>query len=73
MLTTVIIKAIIIILLLTILFALGSALYYLITDDKENSERIVRALTWRIGLSLALFALLFIAFALGLITPHSIS
>ncbi|HEX4044608.1 MAG TPA: twin transmembrane helix small protein [Gammaproteobacteria bacterium] len=68
---TLFIKGIVILLFLFILFALGSALYFLV-NDKGNSDRIVKALTWRIGLSILLFVLLFIAFALGWITPHSI-
>ncbi len=66
-----IIKAVIILLLLFIFYALGSALYYLV-HDKADSMRVVKALTWRIGLSLVLFILLMIAFALGWITPHTI-
>jgi len=65
------VKAIIVLFLIFILFSLGSALYYLVRD-RSNSERIVKALTWRIGLSIILFILLMIAFALGWITPHSI-
>jgi len=67
----IIIKAIIVLFLISIMFALGSALYYLV-HDKGDSTRIVKALTWRIGLSLILFLLLMIAFGLGWITPHSI-
>lgn len=67
----IVIKAIVILFMLFILFSLGSALYYLMTD-RENSERIVKALTWRIGLSLFVFILLFVAFAFGWLTPHSI-
>lgn len=68
---TLFIKIIVCILFLFILFSLGSALYFLI-HDKGDSDRIVKALTWRIGLSLLLFVLLFIAFALGWIAPHPI-
>lgn len=64
-----IIKAILILLLVFILFALGSALYYLV-HDKADSDRVVKALTWRIGLSLLLFVILIVAFAMGWITPH---
>lgn len=71
MMMTIIIKAIIILFLLSILFSLGSALYFLV-KDRDNSTRIVTALTWRIGLSLVLFVLLMIAYALGWITPHPI-
>lgn len=66
---TLIIKVIIILLLGFILFSLGSALYFLV-HDRDNSDRIVKALTWRIGLSLLLFAILFFAFAMGWISPH---
>ena len=68
-----IIKIMVIILCVSIIFALGSALYYLIRGDgKQNSEKMVKALTWRIGLSFLLFLILFLGFALGWIEPHSI-
>lgn len=66
-----IMKAIIILFLIFIFFALGSALYYLV-KDKGTSDRIVKALTWRIALSLVLFILLLVAYAFGWIVPHSI-
>jgi hypothetical protein len=68
----VIIKVIIGLLFGMIFFALGSALYFLIRDS-GNSDRIVKALSWRIGLSILLFILLFVAFSLGWIVPHSIA
>ncbi len=67
------VKVIIVLFLLIILYSLGSALYYLVHESNaSDSDRVVKALTWRIGLSLLLFVLLFIAYALGWITPHSI-
>lgn len=63
-------KIVIILILLVIVLSLGSALYYLVTD-REKSEKTVRALTWRIGLSISLFFLLLLAFGSGLIQPHS--
>lgn len=68
---TLIIKVIVILLLGLIFFSLGSALYFLMRD-RENSERIVRALTWRIGLSILLFVFLIFAYAMGWIMPHQI-
>jgi TRAP-type C4-dicarboxylate transport system permease large subunit len=68
---TILIKTILVLLFVFIVFALGSALYYLISD-KGDSERIVKALTWRIGLSLLLFVILIISFAMGWITPNNI-
>ncbi len=70
-LAMILIKVIIGMFFLLILFSLGSALYFLVRD-KGDSTRTVKALTWRIGLSVVLFILLMIAFALGWITPHSI-
>ena len=49
-----------------ILLSLGSALYYLIRD-KGTSERTVKALTLRIGLSMTLFILLMLGHYFGLI------
>ena len=69
---TVIIKAIIVLFFISILFSLGSALYYLVRGHKGDSTRIVKALTWRIALSFVLFLLLMFAFAMGWIAPHSI-
>jgi len=65
-------KIVIILILLVIVLSLGSALYYLVTD-REKSAKTVRALTWRIGLSIGLFFLLLLAFGSGLIQPHSFS
>lgn len=62
-------KIIVLILLFAILFSLGSALYYMLTQ-KKSPQLMVKALTWRIGLSLTLFILLLIAFIVGWIHPH---
>lgn len=64
-------KSIVIIFLIVILFSLGSALVYLVRD-KSETQRTVRALTWRIALSIALFILLMVGYMLGLIQPHGI-
>lgn len=64
-------KIVIILFLIIILYSLGSALFYLVRDNKD-SDRVAKALTWRVGLSLGLFILIFIAYALGWITPHHI-
>lgn len=67
-----IVKVIIVLFLLFILYSLGSALYYLVREKRGNSTQVVKALTWRIGLSLLLFILLFVGYWLGWITPHQI-
>jgi len=66
-----IVKIVVILLLLTIVGSLGSSLFFMMRD-RGKSDRTVRALTWRIGLSLLAFALLMVGAATGLITPHGI-
>jgi len=58
------IKIIIILFLLTILYSLASAFFFLV-QDKGQGERTVRRLTWRIGLSLVLFVMLWGAYQMG--------
>lgn len=64
------IKLGIVLALLAIIFSLGSGLYYLMTD-KGHSNRTARALSWRIGLSMALFLLIVLGMATGVITPNA--
>ena len=59
-----------IIVLLFVLFILGSlfsALYFLL-KDRSKSNRVVKALTVRVVLSVVLFALLMLGFYFGIIT-----
>jgi hypothetical protein len=56
------------ILLVLILFSLLSGLVYLIRD-RGHGERAVKALTWRIGLSIALFLVLLAGHYLGFWQP----
>ena len=65
-------KIAIILLLAIILISLASGLVFLVRD-KGKSDRTVKSLTLRIVLSIALFILLFIGFATGLIKPHGIN
>ncbi len=64
-------KILAVVLLLTILSSLGMGLVYMMRD-KGQSHRAVKALTFRIGLSVMLFVLFIIAAATGLITPHGV-
>jgi len=67
------IKSIIVLAFLLIIFSLGSALFHLMRPKSpEHSEKTVKALTFRIGLSLVLFILIFAAVATGLIQPTGI-
>jgi hypothetical protein len=54
-----------------IVFNLGAALYYMYFDP-PGSGRMARALTWRIGLSVGLIALVIVGIFTGLIQPHGI-
>lgn len=63
-------KIFIIVGLLLILYSLGSALIFLVKDHGEG-DRTVQRLTWRIGLSLALFLALWAAYQMGYIEPKS--
>jgi hypothetical protein len=65
------IKLFIVLALLTILAALGSGLYYLIRDGGQT-DRTVKALSWRIGLSFTLFLLLMVLAFTGVIQPNNI-
>lgn len=67
------IKTLVIVVFLAIIVSLGSALFHLVKrPDGEQSQKTARALTFRIGLSLLLFVMLFIAYATGLLQPHGI-
>ena len=60
-------KIIVILFLVFIIGSLFSALFFLVRD-KGQGERTVRALTVRVALSLALFALLILGYHFGFIT-----
>lgn len=64
-------KAVVVVALLAIVASLFSALLFLVRDRGESS-RVVQALTWRIGLSLGLFALLLLAGWMGWLEPHGL-
>ena len=63
-------KLIIIAFLIAIMWTLLSSFYYLVKDKGEGT-RTVRRLTWRVGLSLFLFMLLYVFFRLGWVEPSS--
>jgi membrane associated rhomboid family serine protease len=57
--------------LIAIVASLGNALFHL-SSGKGDSRKMARALTIRVGLSVALFGLLMLAWAFGLISPHGV-
>lgn len=67
------IKAFIVLMLIAILASLFSGLVLLFKNRGRRDTRVATALTWRIGLSLALFVLLMAGFYFGLIPAEGIS
>ena len=59
-------KFVVILFFAAILVSLGSALFFLVTD-RGRSNRTVKALAFRVGLSLTLFLLLMAGYYFGLI------
>ena len=64
-------KIIIVVLLGLVLLSLSTALFSLLSD-KGQSDRTVKALSIRIGLSIGLLVLLLIGNKLGFIQPHGV-
>lgn len=67
------VRPLVVILLIAIVASLGLALRHLARGtSEEDSRKMARALTIRISLSLALLALLILAWYMGLISPHDL-
>ena len=64
-----VIKYVVVILLVLILISLGSALFHLSSTKQDAAPKMVKALAWRIGLSVALFLFLILAYYQGWIDP----
>jgi hypothetical protein len=69
--SSLIVRYVVLAFVFVILAALFSGLFFLVRDQ-GRSTRTVKALTWRIGLSLALFLLLLAGYYFGLIQPHGV-
>lgn len=66
------IKAFIILMLIAIFASLFSGLMLLFKKRARGDTGVATALTWRIGLSLTLFVLLWASYYFGLIPPEGI-
>jgi hypothetical protein len=64
-------KVLVVAILLAIIGSLGQALFSM-SSGPGNSQQMVRALTVRITLSLALFGLLFVSQHFGWLEPHAV-
>ena len=65
-------KTMIVFVLILIIASLGLALRYLFKDG-GGSQRTVKALTLRIGISIALFFLLLLGYQAGILHPHGLN
>lgn len=66
-------KIIVIIAFILILFSLAKALLHLVKHKNDaDSEKTMKALMARSGISVLLFVLLFLAVASGLVKPHGL-
>jgi TRAP-type C4-dicarboxylate transport system permease large subunit len=68
----VVFKYLVIAMLVLILISLGKALFHLTSRKPEDGVKMVKALAWRIGLSVLLFVLLIVAYYSGWIEPQRI-
>lgn len=65
------IKLVIVLLLLGIVVSLIFGGVFLVKDSSK-SKRVVTALSWRVGLQVALILLLILAFFMGWLVPHGV-
>jgi Protein of unknown function (DUF2909) len=63
-------KYLVVVILLLILISLGKALFHLSSSKPADSGKMVKALAWRVGLSVFLFVLLLVAYSQGWIAPQ---
>ncbi len=63
---------IILIFFVFIIYSLASALYYMMKDG-GGSKRMVKALTLRVGVSIALFLFILFSFWMGWIKPAGVA
>lgn len=64
-------KWLILVFFIFIIYSLSSALYYMMKDG-DGSKRMVKALTLRVGVSIALFIFILFAFWMGWIKPAGV-
>jgi hypothetical protein len=64
-------KLLIIAFLIVILWNLGAGLYYMMVD-KGTTDRTVRSLSWRIGISVVLILIVMLGIYTGWIKPHGV-
>ena len=65
-------KYLVVAMLVVILISLAKALFHMTAANPQDGAKMVKALAWRIGLSVALFVLLIVAYYNGWIDPHRV-
>lgn len=68
-------KIIIVLAFVAILVSLGSALVFMMREGRggrPRTNRMVRALAWRVGISIALFLFILLGYKLGWIQPGGV-
>ncbi len=65
-----IVHIVLVVLFLIVVGSLAQALFYL-ARDRGESKRTVKALSWRVGLSMLLLVLIFVLWAVGLLHPNA--
>ena len=66
------VKWLVLLIFFAIVLSLVSAMVQLVHDYRGETRRMVRALTVRIGLSIALFIVLWVTWKMGWIEPHGV-
>jgi hypothetical protein len=64
-------RYVVIAVLILIVGSLGSAAVFMLRD-RSGSKRMVKALAWRVGLSMGLFLFLMAGYYFGLFQPHQL-
>lgn len=69
--STTLYKVVLVIVFLAVIFELGQALYFMMTD-RTGSSRTAWALTRRVALSILLIVLIVIGIVTGILHPHGV-
>jgi len=66
-------KIVIIVLLLAMIGSLGMGLFHLLKtpDQRDSGDKVVKSLTWRIGIWVVLFGFIMLSMKMGWIKPSS--
>jgi len=66
-------KVVIIVLLLAMIASLGAGLYHLLKtpDERDSGGKVIKSLTWRIGIWVVLFGFILLSMQMGWIKPSN--